>query len=206
MKHIKAAALTIWFSWRNHWFGLILAITIIALGFADTSIQNTLRYDRPAILSYELWRIITAHLVHLGWSHLLMNLAGLVMVFFFFGTFLKSIQWFFVFFISALGTSILLLQLNPQLIWYVGLSGVLHGFFIAGGIADIKVNPKEAYVFLTLIIGKLMWEQLYGPLPGSEATAGGYVIVDAHFFGAIWGALALVIISLTSKRLVIRRQ
>jgi len=205
MKHIEAFTPAILFYLRHYWFGLTLALIIIVLGLIDTSNQNILRFDRPAILSYQLWRIITAHLVHLGWSHLLMNLAGLVMVFFFFGTFLKNSQWFFIFFISALGTSLLLLQLNPQLVWYVGLSGVLHGFFIAGGIADIKVNPKEAYVFLALIIGKLIWEQIYGPLPGSEATAGGHVLVDAHLFGAIWGALAMIIISLTTK-LFIRRQ
>jgi hypothetical protein len=39
------------------------------------------------------------------------------------------------------------------------------------------------------LLGKLAWEQFSGPLPGSEGTAGGPVIVDSHLFGALGGAL-----------------
>jgi len=60
---------------------------------------------------------------------------------------------------------------------------------IAGSLADLRVYPKSAAILLTLVIGKLIWEQLSGPLPGSESTAGGFVVVDSHLYGAIGGAL-----------------
>ena len=45
---------------------------------------------------------------------------------------------------------------------------------------------------LGVLIAKLAWEQISGPLPGSAATAGVAVIVDAHLYGAAGGILALL--------------
>lgn len=142
----------------------------------------------------ELWRLLSAHIMHLTWNHLFMNLAGLLFIFFFFGNLLTQKQWLGIMTFSALFISLILLWTQPELRWYVGLSGVLHGLFIAGGMADIKVRPKEAILFLAFIIGKLTYEQLMGPLPGSEESAGGPVLVDAHFYGAIAGLISMLIL------------
>lgn len=61
--------------------------------------------------------------------------------------------------------------------------------FIVGCIYDIKAGRWDAKLLLLIIIAKLTWEQIAGPLPGSEATAGGNVIVDAHLYGAVAGYL-----------------
>ena len=55
--------------------------------------------------------------------------------------------------------------------------------------ATIQV-PAESVVICALVIGKLIYEQLFGPLPGSESTSGGSVVVNAHLYGAIGGAIA----------------
>lgn len=179
----------------QHW---ILPICILVIAIINTSFQNTtetwLRYDRVNILEGELWRIFSAHLMHLTWNHLFMNLAGLLFIFFFFGNLLTQKQWLGIMAFSALFISLILLWTQPELRWYVGLSGVLHGLFIAGGIADIKIRPKEAFLFLAFIIGKLTYEQLMGPLPGSEESAGGPVLVDAHFYGAIAGLIFMLML------------
>jgi membrane associated rhomboid family serine protease len=39
-----------------------------------------LRYERTAIVSCEWWRLVSAHLVHLGWAHLALNAAALLMI------------------------------------------------------------------------------------------------------------------------------
>ena len=46
----------------------------------------------------------------------------------------------------------------------------------------------------------MIWEQVYGPAPGSEEMAGGNVIVNAHMYGAIAGGL-LCAAMLTADRL-----
>jgi hypothetical protein len=45
-------------------------------------------------------------------------------------------------------------------------------------------------VICAVVVGKLLYEQLVGPLPGSESVAGGTVIVNAHLYGAVGGGLA----------------
>ena len=92
-----------------------------------------------------------------------------------------------------------LYMIDSGLIWYVGFSGTLHGLIIAGCLADLRFYPKSAALLLVLVTGKLIWEQVAGALPGSESVAGGSVIVNAHLYGAIGGALAGAIL-LLSKR------
>ena len=63
---------------------------------------------------------------------------------------------------------------------------------LAGAIADLKRYPWNASVLLIVVIIKLGWEQIYGAVPGSEAAAGGAVIVNSHLYGAIAGALIAI--------------
>jgi rhomboid family GlyGly-CTERM serine protease len=78
--------------------------------------------------------------------------------------------------------------LEPQLQWYVGLSGVLHGALAAGALGWWRHESKPLALGLTLVlVGKLAWEQWHGALPLSGDMP---VVVDAHLYGAIGGALA----------------
>jgi membrane associated rhomboid family serine protease len=70
------------------------------------------------------------------------------------------------------------------------LSGLLHGILAAGLVERLRKPETETIVLTLLLVGKLVWEQLSGPLPGSEGTAGGTVVVDSHLFGALGGAAA----------------
>ena len=83
---------------------------------------------------------------------------------------------------------------SPQLAWYVGLSGLLHGMLAAGIVAGLAHRNSEALILAVVVAGKLAWEQFAGPLPGSEATSGGAVIVDAHLYGVIGGALVAAVV------------
>jgi len=51
-----------------------------------------------------------------------------------------------------------------------------------------------------LLLGlKLAWEQLAGPLPGSEALSGGPVVVDAHLYGTSAGLLGVWLLELRRR-------
>ena len=73
---------------------------------------------------------------------------------------------------------------------YVGLSGLLYGLLVAGLLAGVLERDREAIILAAFVIAKLAWEQFAGPMPGSEATTGGKVIVEAHLYGALGGLLA----------------
>ncbi|VAX01588.1 hypothetical protein MNBD_GAMMA20-1775 [hydrothermal vent metagenome] len=183
---------------KQHWLHpfripLLLSAFIVVLALSGDSTQALLRYDRTAILDGQWWRLLSAHLLHLGESHLLMNLAGLWLIWLLVGSTLSQRSWLILLFVDALITALALLILNPQLGWYVGLSGVLHGLLVAGAIADIRAGHRGTWLLLGAVALKLGWEQLAGPLPGSETGAGGTVIVDAHLYGALGGLLSLLL-------------
>ena len=167
---------------------LLSGIALLLLATGDGG-RELLRYDRSGISGGEVWRLVTGHLVHLGTSHTLLNIAGLLLVWFLVGASLSMLRWAWVLVGSILAVSTGLWIFSPQVGWYVGLSGVLHGLLAAGVIAQFRQRTLESAVIAIFVVGKVVFEQLAGPLPGSESTSGGNVVVDAHLYGLLGGAL-----------------
>jgi len=172
---------------------IISGIAVIAASFGDTG-RETLSFLRPAITDGEFWRLATGHFVHLGWPHLILNLAGLSLVWYIVGAAFRVRQWLIVIAVTVIGMDIGFWFLEPQLISYVGLSGLLHGLLAAGIVGEFRSGRMEIRVLGALVIAKLVYEQLFGPLPGSEATSGGAVIVASHAYGAVCGAITAAIL------------
>ncbi|MHB8471744.1 MAG: rhombosortase [Gammaproteobacteria bacterium] len=159
------------------------------LAWFGPDLNDALRYQRAAILDGELWRLFSAHLVHLGWSHWVLNVAGLALVWALLEDELAGIFGWVALLGSGLAIGLGLLLFDPELQWYVGLSGVLHGLFAAGAVRHWPAQPRAATLMLVVLAVKLGWEQYFGAMPGTGALAGGAVIVDAHLFGAIGGVI-----------------
>jgi rhomboid family GlyGly-CTERM serine protease len=185
-----------------HWaIPLCLAASALLVMLLGEDGEGLLRYQRSEILNGEGWRLLSGHLVHLGWSHLSMNLLALALVWALLGDTLTLAGWLLLLLCCALFDGLGLLLLNPGVEWYVGLSGVLHGLFLAGSLAGLASGRRDALLLLIALVAKLAWEQLAGPLPGSEAAAGGPVVVDAHLYGAIaGGATAALMLGLPGWR------
>ncbi len=148
-------------------------------------------FDRQRILDGQWWRLLTAHITHSGWPHFFLNMAGLFMVMLFFSAYRSWRFWAG----SVVAMSLLIsigLILDQQLDRYVGFSGVLHGLFIIGAYYEYHRYKLSGLVLLLLITGKLLWEQLFGPLPGSESMVDGRVAINAHFYGGLAGGLIIV--------------
>ncbi len=172
---------------RKLWLVLILLCFLIQL----LQLHDLLRFDRVLIQQGELWRMLSGHVTHLGWNHLGLNMAGLVIVMLFFSAYQTPAYWILAMLSLALVCSAGLL-LDGQLNRYVGLSGVLHGLFIIGGWLEYKRYRLSGFVLLVLMTAKLVWEQWYGALPGSESMAGGRVAVNAHLYGALAGVVYIL--------------
>ena len=170
-----------------HQLAICVALLCIALQYVG--LDDVLRFERSAINQGQWWLLLTGNFVHLGQSHLWMNMAGFVLVVALVWSHFSAKQWFLIIIFSSLVVGIGLWFLNPDVTGYVGFSGTLHGLILAGCLADLRTYPKSAAILLALIIAKLTWEQIAGPLPGSESTAGGSVLVDSHLYGAIGGAV-----------------
>ncbi len=170
---------------------LWLFVFIICFSLQSAGLVSTFQFDRGLIDQGQYWLLFTGHLVHLNWMHWGLNMAGLVIVAVFFSLYGNLFDWLFVLLFSALVTGLGLYWFHPELIWYVGLSGVLHGLFIYGAIREIRFYPFSGYVLVLLLAAKLFWEYMNGALPGSEEMTGGRVLVEAHLYGALAGLAAI---------------
>lgn len=170
---------------------LLLAAIILILATLGKGATDLLQFHRTAVADGQLWRMLSANLVHLGWSHALLNTAGLLLLWALFGRYFTQAQWLLLLACSCIATTLGLLLFNADLQWYVGLSGALHGLFVAGCIAELRGKSRTGLILLLAVAGKLMWEQFQGPLPGSVDAAGGPVVVQAHLYGAVAGIVAL---------------
>ncbi|MGI9247786.1 MAG: rhombosortase [Woeseiaceae bacterium] len=176
---------------------LLPAIALLAsvlLLFGGESTRDWLRFERAGISSGELWRLVSGHFVHLGWPHFALNAAGLALVWYLVGDAFDRRRWLVISAICILTMDLGLWIFDPELQWYVGLSGLLHGILAAGLIAHLNKPDYGTIALAVLLLAKLAWEQLSGPLPGSEGTAGGVVVVDSHLFGTLGGVLAAIML------------
>jgi rhomboid family GlyGly-CTERM serine protease len=170
------------------WHVFALAGCLLVLGLAHEWVNPWLRYDRDAIEAGQVWRLVTCHLVHLNLWHMAMNLAGLLLCWFFFTDLMtRRFLWTWLG-VSAPAVGLLLFSLDPELGRYVGLSGLLHGLLLMLLIAGWRGNPVLHSVILFVIGGRMVWEQL----PGYDTAylqdlIQGRVYVNAHLYGGLTG-------------------
>jgi len=167
------------------------AIIIAFLGDAG---RVWLSYDRPEIAAGELWRLLSGHFVHLGISHLIWDAAGFLLIWYLVGQSFSRMQWVIVSLVTIVGIDLGFWFLEPNLSWYVGLSGLSHGVLAAGIVGSLKSGRVDMWILGAALVAKLVYEALVGPLPGSAESSGGTVIVAAHVYGAIAGAIAAGVI------------
>jgi rhomboid family GlyGly-CTERM serine protease len=173
---------------RAGWLVGLLAAVLVLLWLTGDAGRELLRYERSAVLQGQYWRLLTAHFVHGSGQHLLLNAVGLGLIAALFPREYPVRGWLLILASSIVTIDLGFVFLEPQLQWYVGLSGVLHGALAAGALGWWRHESKPLALGLTaVLVGKLAWEQWHGALPLSGDMP---VVVDAHLYGAIGGALA----------------
>jgi len=176
--------------WRSGKFNIGLILLIVTLAVLEPKASEIFRFDRYAINAGEWWRLLSGHVVHLGWAHTFLNLTGLVLVTVIFQQELSFKKDSMAMCFCIAGTSLGMYYFSPNIIWYVGLSGALHGYLIYYLIKGYKVSPLISIVALTTIIGKVIWEQTpWGDTSSTEELIGGIVAVDSHSYGSISGII-----------------
>ena len=178
---------------------VIALLSLIAFIF-DNNLSPSLVYHRDLITQGELWRLLTGHIFHTNGYHLLLNLAALLMLWALHGHFYQIKQYSILFLTAALTCSLGLYFFTPSVTQYVGLSGVLHGFFVWGALMDIKNKDKTGYLLLIGVCLKIAHEQFYGASSDVSDLIGASVAIDAHLWGAIGGLLFFVLAMLFSKK------
>jgi rhomboid family GlyGly-CTERM serine protease len=172
------------------WAVVALALLCLAIAAGGDEARELGRYERLAIESGEYWRLVTAHLVHLSVGHLWPNLAALAILGLLLDDVFRNADWWRVAAVSAAAIDAGLYLYQPGVLWYVGLSGVLHGVVAAGAIALFTRHRALGTTLALGLTAKLGFEQVFGAAPFTAESVGGPVVVSAHLYGALGGAVA----------------
>jgi rhomboid family GlyGly-CTERM serine protease len=143
-----------------------------------------LRYDRGALMQGQWWRLLTAHVVHLGVRHAVLNALGLALMWALFARNYSPRAWLAIVLgaMAAIDAGLWFADSTTQ--WYVGSSGALHGVMAAGALAHVRTGERDGWVLAGLLAVKLAYEHWVGALP----LSGGAVVLGAHLYGVLGGA------------------
>lgn len=179
---------------KNHIIGPLLIVILALIAFmVNNDISDTFSYHRTLILQGQWWLLFTGHLLHTNDMHLLLNSAAVILLWALHGQFFSWKNYLVIWLMLALGTSVGLYFFSPSLISYVGLSGVLHGFFVIGACKDIEDKEKTGYLLLFAIIAKVIYEQVFGASEEVMQLIEANVAIDAHLYGLISGLIVAIV-------------
>jgi rhomboid family GlyGly-CTERM serine protease len=178
----------------------VVIISLIAFIF-DSTLSESLVYQRSLVNQGEIWRVFSGHFFHTNGFHFMLNGAAVVMLWVLHGHFYTIKNYSFIFMVSAIICAIGIHWFSLDIDQYVGLSGVLHGLFIWGAIEDIKAKERTGYLLLLGILLKIAHEQVYGASEDVASMIGANVAINAHLWGAIGGVVAVLILRLFSTPL-----
>jgi rhomboid family GlyGly-CTERM serine protease len=185
----------------THSLGPLIVFTLALSAFIfDARISDLLIYNRSLITAGEYWRIISGHFFHSNANHFLLNTAAVALLWALHGQYYSYKNYLSVFLTSAIVCSLGIYWFSVYIELYVGLSGVLHGFFVWGALMDIKHKEKTGYLLLIGVMAKIIHEQIYGASADVEILIGASVATDAHLYGAIGGLLAFICCYFTTNK------
>ena len=170
--------------WRR--FTLLAALLVVASLLPGA----TLQWSRPELVDGEYWRLLTGHWVHLGTNHLLLNLAGLLVTSLLFSRHPPLAWWLSYLILAPLAISLGLLITAPELAWYRGFSGCLHGLLVFTALFNLKSDTRWSLIVLGFIALKLVFENIVYPAAGHNPLIGGKVVTQSHWLGALTGLMA----------------
>ena len=152
-----------------------------------------LEFDRQRILSGEIWRIWTGHLVHTNNSHFAQNIVASIIIYFTFFTAIKLSELLLYSFVFAALISVTLLCIYPSLGWYNGLSGLLHALAVYFSMRLARNKDNIFWVGLGIVWVKVLIESIRA-YSGYESLIGDMkVITEAHLIGAFFGTATAII-------------
>lgn len=134
-------------------FGLLLVIIAMTILQLNPIWHDMLTYNSANALT-EGWPLITAHFVHLDWSHALFNYLALGVIVLIWRDRFNSRWLINALCISGVTISLLLLPFDVQ---FVGLSGVIHGLLLYCLVRDAQ-QRRWLWLVVVLLLGKVIAE------------------------------------------------
>jgi len=175
---------------KSNWF-FIFVVTCMVV-FQSFDLIDVFQYKNK--FNNEYYRLFSGHFIHLNWTHASLNILGFCIVVLLWGVQFSQLKWLVYTFSLSLAISFGLYVLYPNIDYYLGLSGVLHGLVLIALIKNLS-NSRVVYpVLIFLLVLKVLFEMMGFEL-NTSTEIGARVVVEAHFLGLI-SAMLLVVFEL----------
>jgi rhomboid family GlyGly-CTERM serine protease len=168
---------------------LVLALAAAGVYLILGPVPDGLILDRSIPLAAEPWRVFSAHLAHSDTSHLILDIAGLLLV-----------GWLYEPVLRGRMTALLLLGmpsivgavmlLEPRVAAYCGLSGIVNLIVGAGLVAAWRAEPRDTLpiLFALAVAAKIMLECLAGQAVFTDTAWAS--VPTAHAAGFLIGVVS----------------
>ena len=185
---------------QRHYLISPLLLLLIAAIFQLLDLGTLLQYNTNQVEQGQLWRMITGHFVHSNINHLLLNSAGIALIWALHGEYYRPSFYAQLLFGLSLCISLGLFLFYPQTAIYVGLSGVLHGMIIVGAIIDTQKGHRSGYLLFFGVWGKIVFEHLQGPNLELSDLIDARVAIESHLLGAFAGSCYWLVVLLKKQK------
>lgn len=169
----------------------LLVVIVLALELLSDGVL--LEYRRP-LLGAEPWRLLSAHFVHLSLIHALLNGVALLLLGRLFEARLRTAELWLVLGIAPILISLVFWIAMPELVWYRGLSGVLHALYFAGCVLWLsEAGGRTRWLPLAALAAGALKVVLEQPWDASFPFHGWLdapVVPQSHLIGALIGGAA----------------
>jgi rhomboid family GlyGly-CTERM serine protease len=177
--------------WPWPWLALWPAALAAGIQALPSQALQYLPLLRDAVLDGQCWRLITGHWVHTNAAHLALNLGGWGLLCAAHAPAWQSLsarQQAWAWLTLSLGTSTLLLTTFPDVSPYLGLSGLLHGWWLllawrTARTATTESDARWGWGSLLTLAGKLA-SDAWAPHTGTSEWIGARVAFEGHVCGA----------------------
>lgn len=171
----------------QHWLTLIIvaALAVVCHMLGSHLVEN-FEFVHQRVDSGQYWRLLTHALLHTNINHLLLNLAGMSLLWALHGEHYRAWNVAGLLLFCSIASALAVWSFSPTIDYYVGLSAALHGLFVFGAVRDVQQKRISGWLLLGGIVIKLFMEQ-HQTTDSTAALINATVAYDAHIYGAIAG-------------------
>jgi rhomboid family GlyGly-CTERM serine protease len=163
-------------------------VSIIAFLFEPTS-SEYFALKNTWWINAHYFQVITGHFLHTNFIHLLFNLLGLILLWALHGDDYDATSYLAKFILLCVIISVCIYLYSPDILWYVGLSGAIHGVFAWGCIRDLENKLFTGWLLIIGLFIKVGNEQINGAGSLMPDLINANVATDSHLYGAIAGLI-----------------
>ena len=183
---------------------VLIAVNVIAflVQMASSRVEAEFVMWSPAVAHGELYRLLTSAFLHSGITHILFNMFALFVVGPPLEIWLGRARFIALYFLSAIGGSVLIYLFSPLDVPTLGASGAVFGLFAATFVVGRKVNVDIRWVVImiainlviTFTVPSISWQGHLGGLVtgGVVAFAYAYAPAKIHMQVQVGATVAMV--------------